>query len=446
VIRGGYGIYFDTLNVMNQAADQSGYSRATNTVLTNDFGVNWLVGDPRNGASALTDPFPVRSDGTRFDAPLRDVLGAMARVGQGFTFTRFDRLHPRVQRWRLGVQRELSNSMMLEAAYWGQWADRISVTRRLDALPEPYWATGNVRNNAIATELNRNVPNPFYIGNFDSLRTSDPVLYQQLSTLGQFQSTTIQKNRLLRPFPQMNGLNDSADPGGRARTHALEVNFQRRFARGFNVNASYSRILQENKTIFENEFNTEPTIWWPSDTARPHRFTATGIYELPFGKGRRFFQHGLLSRVLGGFQIAATSEFQPGPLLAWGNNFYYGDIHSFEADATSTPKTLEQWFNTGLKFERNASALPAAFHVRVFPRYFNGLRADGLNQWNANVLREVKLYERLRLQLRADAINLQNRSQMSGPELSPTSTNFGRITSQTSSLNRFYQIQARLQF
>ena len=45
-----------------------------------------------------------------------------------------------------------------------------------------------------------------------------------------------------------------------------------------------------------------------------------------------------------------------------------------------------------------------------------------------------------------DFINLLNRSQMSGPDLNPTSTNFGRITSQTSSLNRFVQIQARLQF
>mgnify|MGYP003587920404 CR=1 FL=1 len=47
---------------------------------------------------------------------------------------------------------------------------------------------------------------------------------------------------------------------------------------------------------------------------------------------------------------------------------------------------------------------------------------------------------------RADFINIQNRSQMGNPELNPTSTNFGRITSQTSSLNRFYQFQARIQF
>jgi hypothetical protein len=454
IVRGGYGIYFDTLNVMNQAVDQYGFARATNTVLTNDFGVNWLAGDPQNGISPLTDPFPVRSDSTRFDTPLRDALGPMARVGQGFTFTDYNRRHPRVQRWRIGVQRELSSNLMIEASYWGQWADRIPPSSspnplnnvRLDALPEQYWATGNARNNAIATELNRNVPNPFHISNFESLRTSNPVLYQHLSTLGQFTSPTIQKNRLLRSFPHMNGLYNSTTDSGKARTHALELNFQRRFARGFNLNASYTRMVQENQTFLENEFNTTPTVWWPSDTARPHRFTATGIYELPLGKGRAFLQTGILNHILGGWQIAATYEFQPGPLLGWGNLFYYGDINNFEEDATSGRKSLEQWFNTGVQFERNASNLPAAFHTRVFPRFFNGLRADGLSQWNANLLREFRITERVRFQIRGDAINLQNRSQMSGPDLSPTSTNFGRITSQTSSLNRFYQIQGRIQF
>jgi hypothetical protein len=75
----------------------------------------------------------------------------MARVGQGFNFTNFNRRHPRVQRWRVDVQRELSNSTMVEASYWGQWGDRLNVTlnnaagRRLDALPEQYWATGDTR-------------------------------------------------------------------------------------------------------------------------------------------------------------------------------------------------------------------------------------------------------------------------------------------------------------
>jgi hypothetical protein len=133
-------------------------------------------------------------------------------------------------------------------------------------------------------------------------------------------------------------------------------------------------------------------------------------------------------------------------VLSWGNLFYRGDINNFEAEATSGEKTLDQWFNTAVPFERVAANQPTAFHARVFPRYFNGLRADGLNQWNANLVREFRIAEGVRFQVRADAINLQNRSQMAGPDLNPLSTNFGRITSQTSSLNRFCQVQARIQF
>jgi hypothetical protein len=370
----------------------------------------------------------------------------MARVGQGYSFNAFDRRHARVQRWRFGVQRELSANMLVEASYWGQWSDRIAVTERLDALPEQYWATGLVRNNAVATEMNRQVPNPFHISNFESLRTTDPVVYQQMSTLSQFTSRTIAKNRLLRPFPHMNGLNESSAPTGKARTHALELNFQRRMSRGFQINASYTRMHQEDRRIIENEFETAPTMWWPSNSARPHRITVTGIAELPFGKGRTWLQSGILNHILGGWQVAATYEFQNGPLLGWGNIFYYGDLNTFEADATSGTKTLDRWFNTDLQFERVASRLPAAFHVRVFPRFFNGLRADGLSQYNANLLRDFRITEGVKFQIRADAINLQNRSQMGGPSLTPTATNFGRITSQTSSLNRFYQFQARIQF
>lgn len=446
VIRGGYGMFFDTLNVQNQGADQYGYSRATNTQLTNNFGVTWLAGNPSGGVSPLVDPFPVRSNGTRFDVPLQNALGSMARAGQGFTFTRFDRQHPRVQRWRVGVQRELTGNTLLEVAYWGQYADRVGLTRRLDPLPESYWATGNTRNNAIATELNRQVPNPFLLSNFASLQSSNPVLYQQLSTLGAFTAPTVAKNRLLRAFPHMNGLFDNADPSGKAKTHAFEANFTRRFARGFNLNASYTRMSQRNLTIFENEFDAAPTVWWPSDTARPHRLTATAIIEFPFGKGRRWFQQGVLNHILGGWQLATTYEFQNGTLLAWGNLFYNGDVNGFEAAATSGTKSLDQWFNTDVPFVKAAASQPAAFHTRVFPRYFNGLRADGLSNWNGNLLREFRIVEGIRLQIRADAVNLQNRSQMNPPDVNPVSTNFGRVTSQTASLNRFYQVQARIQF
>ena len=59
-------------------------------MLTNDFGAD-LAGrrSARTAFRRSTDPFPVRADGTRFDVPSADALGAMARVGQGFTLHRF---------------------------------------------------------------------------------------------------------------------------------------------------------------------------------------------------------------------------------------------------------------------------------------------------------------------------------------------------------------------
>src|SRR2546426_951313 len=47
ILRGGYGVYYDSINVQNLTLNQSGFSKTTSTNLTNDFGVNWLAGNPR---------------------------------------------------------------------------------------------------------------------------------------------------------------------------------------------------------------------------------------------------------------------------------------------------------------------------------------------------------------------------------------------------------------
>jgi hypothetical protein len=74
------------------------------------------------------------------------------------------------------------------------------------------------------------------------------------------------------------------------------------------------------------------------------------------------------------------------------------------------------------------------------------VRADGLNQWNANLRRDFRVKERLTFEVRMDALNLFNRSQFSAPDTNPYNTTFGKITSQTSTLNRFYQLQGRIRW
>ncbi len=453
VIRGGYGIYFDTLNVLNFSPDQFGFSRNTGTTVTNDFGASWnfpAAANPAQLKSPLVDPFPVRADGTRFDTPTREALGAMTRAGSGFGFTDFDQPRSRQQRWRFGVQRQFGANWVVEAAYAGSYADRLSIAKRLDILPEQYWANGTVRNDAIASRMNANVTNPFRLANFAALQQSNPLIYQDISTKGLFTSGTVRVNQLLRPFSHMfnnaagTNLTDNTVPDGTARTHEFQLSLDKRFAKGFTMNFGYTAMKTTESNFYFNEFDALPGTR-TSNTGRPHRVVGSAVFEFPFGRGKRFGAgaNRAVDLLIGGWQTAATYEFTLGPLLDWGSDvFYYGsDI----ADINKVNRTFDTWFNTA-NFEINPNRGPNSYHRRVFPVRVPDLRADRTSQWNANMAKNIPITERTNLQLRLDVLNVQNRSQMQGPVTNPYNTNFGKVIAQTQGVNRWLQVQARLTF
>jgi len=452
VFRAGYGLFGDTMNAFNLTLRQTNYSRNTTTQVTNDYGAHWLAGDPASGISMLSDPFPVRADGTRFDTPTGNALGLMASAGRSFSHQRYDFQRARQHRWRVSIQHQLGANTVIEAAYAGAYSDHVAVAgsysnqattgQNVNPLPEKYWADGLVRNKDNDSNLTTNVTNPFYIGNFASLQSSDPLVYTDMSTNSLFTSKTIRKQQLLRPYPQVSTLTQSPSPVGKVRTDSLELSLERRLAKGFNLNAGYTRLRVTDATSFYNEFDLSPT-WRSSNFGRPHRFFVSGIYEFPFGRGRRFAQTGPARWSMGGWQLGLTYEFQPGKLVDWANCFYYGD----DLDDIGNPEqqTLDRWFNTD-NFERISSKGPGTYHKRVFPTRVDSVRSDGTNQWNGNVAREFHFKERVALQLRLDAINLMNTSQFAAPNTTPTSTNFGMVTSTTESTKRIIQIVGRLRF
>jgi len=443
VLRGGYGLYFDTINTGLFAPDQTGFSRQTSSVVTNNFGLTWALGDPRNGVSPLKDPFPVRSDGSRFDQPVGNALGSMALAGRNWNYTPYSTLRrARQHSWRVEIQRELSQNLLVSLAYHGLYADRTRVdNRRVDPLPEQFWADGLVRDNALANNLNGNVTNPFFIGNFAALQQSHPLIYQSMSSSTWFTSRTIRRHELLRPYPHMGNLTATNDSVGTSRSDPLETTVQRRFAGGYTFLFSYQGLRAVEKDFYFNEFDAALSER-PSNQAVPHRYIATGIFELPFGRGKHWLESGVGGALLGGWQIAQTYEWQGGALLDWGANiFYYGE----PADVAKGQQTLGRWFNTD-NFERTASRGPAAFHRRVFPNRIDDVRADSLNQWNANIQRKFVITEKVNFEFRFDVINVANHSQFNPPNLDPYSTNFGRITSHSSTTNRFVLIQGRVLF
>jgi hypothetical protein len=413
----------------------------------------------------MVDPFPVRADSTRFDSAYGNSLGGLIRQGRGFGFTPRNFRPAEQQRWRIGVQRQLRDDMVVEISYNGA-RSQIEVTQSLSFLPQQYWASGNTRQQAVDDFLNANVANPFRITNLTALSTSDPRVYNYLSTQGFFTGTNLRRHQLLRANPNMNGLSglrptDSFnDSRGRNRYHDVQVQLEKRFARGFQSSVLYTYAHGVESDFYSNEFDSRPSER-PQDALRPHRFVWTSIYELPFGKGRKYFSEGLANHVLGGWQLSWVYQFQNGAPTNWGNRFFYGDLDNIAAmfdHGVVHSNDIHMWFNPNIRytgngavpsgfqgFEGRAAMQPGAFHVRRFPTRLAELKQDGIRNWDIKIKRTFRLRERLRTSFDVDLLNATNHTNFSAPQTDPTSRDFGRVTAQRG-LSRVLQLNLRVDF
>ena len=439
VVRAGYGWFFDTNSVANFAINQWGFSQATNTVLSNDNGLTF--------AASINDPFPVRADGTRFDEPLKNALGNMARAGQSWDYYDLDWKAQFQQRWRLAVQRQLSTNLVVEVGYTGSYS-KTNINRQLNVLPEQFWATGMKRDSARESLMNANVPNPFRYTNFSALQSSDPVLFNYLRNQSRFSSTNIRRHELLRPFPHYTTVRQNTNPDGRVEYSALEIQLEKRFSKGFMFTVLYTYADSETRDWYANEFDALPS-WRPNPNVMPHRFVFTSIYELPFGRNRAMLTEGIASRLLGGWQLSAVYQKQSGPAITWGNEFYYGNIDDI-GDAFNHSEVfsrdIHQWFDVAMPFEKSGGSRPGTFHVRIFPNSLDSLRADGITNLDLKILRNFNLVrERLRAQFSVDMLNAVNHTNFAAPVTNPSNSNFGKVTSQRG-LGRLIQANIRFVF
>jgi len=470
VLRFGYGWYYDTFNSNNDRPSQDGFSQATSTVITTDRGLSFCcgVGSITNLAAnrnPMVDPFPVRADGTRFDTPYGNSLGPIIRQGRGWSFVPRDYEPAWQQRYRFGFQREISTDMVFEAAYNGAYS-RIPVSQSISYLPAQYWAYGLTRNQAIDDDLNRSLPNPFNINNLASLQTSDPKLYNYLRTQGFFTGTTIRKHQLLRAYPNINGLS-GVRPGlaykdirGINIYHDIQLRLERRFSRGFQTALMYTWSKGSESDFYANEFDSKPSFR-PQDAIRPHRTVWSAIWELPFGKGRKWVTQNPIQHLIGGWQLSWVYQFQMGAPTGWGNRFFYGDISKiadlFKHDELHSGD-IHRWFDGSIRytgtgavpqgfvgFEGRTAMQPGSYHVRVFPTRLDSLREDGIRNWDVKIKRVFRITERLRTSFDVDLLNATNHTNFAGPVTDPTRADFGTVNTQRG-LSRVIQFNLRVDF
>jgi hypothetical protein len=397
VLRSGYGIFFDTIGVDRFLANQSGFSQTTQMQPSLDNGVTYVA--------TLANPFP-----NGILAPLGAAGGLTTNLGQALQF--YDpKLKPRyAQRWSAGVQRLLPAQFVVDLSYVGSRGTRIGAARQINATPAQYLSTSPVRDQKTIDYLTASFPNPFF-------------------GLNPVYPKTMSRANLLRPYPHFGDISVT-QPVGFSWYHSLQVSTEKRFSRGYTVQAGYTFSKFMEATEFLNP--TDPIPYRGiSDLDRPHVLTFSGLWELPFGRGRRFGSAlpAAVNQVVGGWQLSGSVIRQAGPPLAFGNIIFQGDLKAIPLPKGQ--RSVDRWFNIDAGFERS-SARQLAQNIRAFPLRLSGVRGDGQATWNLSLLKNFVLHERLKAQFRADSYNTMNHASFATPNRTPTSTAFGTITNANS--------------
>jgi hypothetical protein len=109
------------------------------------------------------------------------------------------------------------------------------------------------------------------------------------------------------------GVADLLYNGARYNYNSLQIELRRRFSQGFAFQANYTLAKNLTNAIGTSQqlvdvfldINHPELEYSRSDFDQTHAFNFNGIYELPFGKGKRFLNEGgVLNKLVGGFQLS----------------------------------------------------------------------------------------------------------------------------------------------
>jgi hypothetical protein len=417
---------------------QQGFSATTSVNGSGDNGLTF--------SSTLANPFPVG-----LSQPTGNTLGLETFVGQAVTFQTPNPQVPYNTRWNIGIQHQFG-AWLAAIDYVGNHGVHLPVNRDFNAVPQLVLSTNTSGyDKTTFNKLNASVGNPFN------------GVVPATATLGSSKTTVAQ---LLRPYPEFTGVTAYLD-NGMSIYHSLQAQFNRRFNGGLSLTTAFTWSKTLDATQYLNASDSK--LWYGiSNNDRTFRFATSSIYELPFGKGRRFLnQNPIVSGIVGGWQMQGVYQVQSGQPLSFQPSTSTSPLYNGTNPANSAwgraayKKSIPgsgkagNWINTSDWVTTTsapasctgicAGVVPNAYQLRTFPIRFTSLRADFLNQFDAGIQRNFALYKTLQLQVRGEAINVLNHPVYAAPSTDWTKSSFGQITAQANQ-PRVYQFGAFVRF
>lgn len=381
------------------------YSLNDRTVIRSGFGIYYtstpynvlqftMAVQPNYNLQAISldmlNPTPV---GNFFPAPTSTAQAPFALDRQWHT--------PYLMQWNINIERSIGPDLMASIAYVGNGGRHLSI---------------------------RSNPN-------QATPDADPL-----------HPTPIQSRR---PYPFVGDVLAQYNQGT-SSYNGLQTKLQKRFSHGFSVLGSYTFSKAIDIMATDGGYvaiGTSPKLSRAiSDFDRPHSFTLSYIWELPFGSGKPFLNRSdwIGKYLVSGWQLNGITQLSSGqPFSVRAEDVSNtGGQHSFYADRVcdgnlpGDQRTLTRWFDTSCFVQ------PAPGRFGNTGR--NVLRMDSVQNFDMSLFKNFPLGESRRLEFRSEFFNIFNHANFRLGEVSVASANYGRVTSATP--GRISQFSLKLYF
>lgn len=308
-----------------------------------------------------------------------------------------------IYQWNLGMQRQLMQNLLLDVAYVGARGEFLLVS----------------------PNLNQTVPGP-----------------------------GSQVTR--RPFYKINP--NFADilywtGAGDSYYNSLQVKVEKRFSRGLTMTGAYTYGSYLSDVGNPNGGGNSSIQNWscigcnrgPTPDAYRHVAVLSHLYQLPFGPHRAWLQHGIVSQIIGDWNLNGIWTLRSGGTFT---PTFSSNVSNSTGGGTQRPnrigsgvlpaskRNIDHWFDS------SAFVAPAQY---TFGNSGTGiLNGPGYFNVDLGLVRQFYVTERFRLDLRGEAFNAFNRANFGNPSASIGSSTAGQISS--TSAARIMQVALKLNF
>jgi hypothetical protein len=380
VVRGGYGIFFDSFEgrEIDDSADIYPYS-VRNNLSPTTVGSTPKLSNQQFVPYTTLGPFPESS------------LSFIAVIQSP------DPLNPYVQSWTLSVERELAANTTLEVNYIG-----TKSTHLLDR---------------------RNIAQPNLIPQADLpfCQTQD----ESGNYINQTKAPCSVVSRL--PYANFNGTYIDSDFHGYANYNAMNIKFEHR-AHDLAATAifTWARSLDDKSAAagvggtgggYQGFIdNNNPNLdYGPSDFDVDHRFVASYVWQLPIGRGKKYLPtiNRLADLAVGGWQLSGITTFQTGFPFSIQGTDPLGLTGATNNRANYIPGcNIHQATGAFQRLNTSCFTNPALGELGNTSRNF--LRQPGINNWDMAIGKDFSFTERLKFRFKMDTFNTFNHHQYAG--------------------------------